>query len=377
MARDCIHRGALTLSDKYASRSIGARLLFRELLNAADNFGLFKATHTWLRSQCFPGGGVTDDDLDRWIAELMDSDLLRLYEVEGVPFGMLPQYRQHIRSLPRFPLPPPPLMDSHLRASLEVADKLRWNRAGALIKGESYQASPNHAQRLSGIPAEVIHTQGPNPEVIHNPTNPGYQQEINNPPELPANVLPINQSLNLGNATQLHSNGTALAPQLQSNCVMNKGLMGYGVSNSKAFKSIVGQLPDVTIEPPIETQTPEPTPPEVPPLEPARGLTPKERERRERNAAAVRLLEFLNEKTGRRYQAVPANVRLIVARLAEGATETQVRQVIANRCMAWANDPTMTDYLRPATLFNAQKFAQYFGGLGAKRVNTTTEGENP
>lgn len=93
-------------------------------------------------------------------------------------------------------------------------------------------------------------------------------------------------------------------------------------------------------------------------------------EKRERQAAAVRLIGFLNEKTGRKYQAVEANVRLIVARLKEGATETQIRQVIANRCAKWTGTPEMDEYLRPATLFNAIKFAQYVGMLGAKKVES-------
>ena len=78
---------------------------------------------------------------------------------------------------------------------------------------------------------------------------------------------------------------------------------------------------------------------------------------------AAWLLEFLNRKTGRRYRPVDANIRLIVARLRE-YDERTIRQVIANRCMTWLNDDKMHEYLRPATLFNATKFAQYAGMLG-------------
>lgn len=106
--------------------------------------------------------------------------------------------------------------------------------------------------------------------------------------------------------------------------------------------SLVGQTPDVPPEKPNE----------------------KGQQTKALNAAAVALLAFLNEKTGSRYQPVAANVKLIVARLQEGFTEKQIRQVIANRCLAWANDPKMEEYLRPATLFNATKFANYAGQLG-------------
>lgn len=83
----------------------------------------------------------------------------------------------------------------------------------------------------------------------------------------------------------------------------------------------------------------------------------------ERRAAAKRVLTFLNEKTGRNYQPVDANIRMIEARLKEGATETQCRQVIVRKRRDWNGDQKMEQYLRPATLFNQTKFAQYQGEL--------------
>lgn len=79
---------------------------------------------------------------------------------------------------------------------------------------------------------------------------------------------------------------------------------------------------------------------------------------------AVFLLGFLNEKTGRNYQPVQANLKLILARLKE-YDEPTVRKVIANRCMAWQGNDRMQEFLRPSTLFNATKFAQYAGLLGS------------
>ena len=78
---------------------------------------------------------------------------------------------------------------------------------------------------------------------------------------------------------------------------------------------------------------------------------------------AKEVLEFLNEKTGRNYQPVPANLKLISARLHEGATVDDLRAVVAKKCREWSNDEKMSGYLRPATLFNATKFAQYRGEL--------------
>jgi uncharacterized phage protein (TIGR02220 family) len=78
---------------------------------------------------------------------------------------------------------------------------------------------------------------------------------------------------------------------------------------------------------------------------------------------AKRLLDFLNHKTGRNYQPGDANMKLIVGRLRDGATEDQIRAVIGLRTAKWKGDPEMDEYLRPATLFNRTKFAQYVGEL--------------
>lgn len=87
--------------------------------------------------------------------------------------------------------------------------------------------------------------------------------------------------------------------------------------------------------------------------------------RKKLSEECAEVLSFLNEKTGRNYQPVKANIQLIAARLREGATVVQLRQVIAKKCREWANDPEREIYLRPKTLFNATNFANYQGELVA------------
>lgn len=112
-------------------------------------------------------------------------------------------------------------------------------------------------------------------------------------------------------------------------------------------------IPDSLIPDPLD-KTPMSGKPDV--------MPPKNAELRKQ---AVEVLEFLNQKTGRKYQAVEANTKLIVARLKEGASVGDCRQVIAKKTREWIGDEKMTEYLRPATLFNATKFAQYVGELVA------------
>lgn len=83
----------------------------------------------------------------------------------------------------------------------------------------------------------------------------------------------------------------------------------------------------------------------------------------ERNADAVQVLQFLNEKTGKAYRPVDTNLEFIAARLDEGYTVAEMRKVIVRKCDKWKGDELMEQYLRPATLFNKTKFAQYSGEL--------------
>lgn len=77
-----------------------------------------------------------------------------------------------------------------------------------------------------------------------------------------------------------------------------------------------------------------------------------------------KVLAYLNQKTGRSYQPVKANLSLITGRLKEGYTADDMIRVIDDKCHAWLGDEKMQEYLRPKTLFNATNFSQYVAGTG-------------
>jgi uncharacterized phage protein (TIGR02220 family) len=82
-------------------------------------------------------------------------------------------------------------------------------------------------------------------------------------------------------------------------------------------------------------------------------------------AALDEIIDYLNQKTGKKFRAVESNRKFVRARIAEGHTSEDMKAVIDRMVTQWANDPKMAQYLRPATLFNAEKFNQYVGELGA------------
>lgn len=76
-------------------------------------------------------------------------------------------------------------------------------------------------------------------------------------------------------------------------------------------------------------------------------------------AEAAELLAFLNERTQRHFRPTMTTLRPVMARLKEGYTLSECRAVVARKVRQWSSDDKMRDYLRPATLFGAEKFAQY------------------
>lgn len=86
--------------------------------------------------------------------------------------------------------------------------------------------------------------------------------------------------------------------------------------------------------------------------------------KRNLKAEAIEVLEFLNEKVGKRFEPVSANLDLIMNRLKEPNISVQTcRSIIAKKFRDWSAKEDMLQYMRPATLFNKTKFWQYEGEL--------------
>lgn len=73
----------------------------------------------------------------------------------------------------------------------------------------------------------------------------------------------------------------------------------------------------------------------------------------------VEIVSYLNQKTGKKFNPKSkVTVKHIRARLSEGHGVDDFKTVIDNKCAKWLNDPKMSDYLRPETLFGT-KFESY------------------
>lgn len=80
--------------------------------------------------------------------------------------------------------------------------------------------------------------------------------------------------------------------------------------------------------------------------------------KKERKETTKKVIEYLNEKTGKHYKPVDSNLKIINARLDEGYTYEDFVKVIDVKYSEWVN----TDYekfIRPATLFAKSHFDNY------------------
>lgn len=78
------------------------------------------------------------------------------------------------------------------------------------------------------------------------------------------------------------------------------------------------------------------------------------------NAAVADVIAHLNAKCGTTYRANSETSRKYIgARLADGATVEDCNKAIDNCVAKWRDDPEMSRFIRPTTIFGKEKFESY------------------
>jgi uncharacterized phage protein (TIGR02220 family) len=78
------------------------------------------------------------------------------------------------------------------------------------------------------------------------------------------------------------------------------------------------------------------------------------------------IVDYLNDKIGAHYKPNGKKMKeLIRARMNEGYTVEDFKTVIDKKFKSWGNDPKMSLYLRPSTLFST-RFAEYLNEYQAE-----------
>jgi hypothetical protein len=96
--------------EKIGDLSSWARLLFLGFITMADDEGRFRARPSLILGHVFPYDDEAAKKINGWMSEVEQGGLVRFYEVDGKPYGMLPGFTKHQRinrpSLSSLPTPP-------------------------------------------------------------------------------------------------------------------------------------------------------------------------------------------------------------------------------------------------------------------------------
>ena len=95
----------------------------------------------------------------------------------------------------------------------------------------------------------------------------------------------------------------------------------------------------------------------------------------EQSGIVKTVMDELNQLINSAYKATSLNtIKYIHARIAEGYTIDDLLAVVRDRVDQWKDDPKMSPYLRPSTMFNSEKFEGYL--QQARQPNSQPRSEN-
>lgn len=145
-----IVRDSLLSSERYWSVTLEARLLYIHILLLADDFGCLSLAPFHLKKMCFDTP-PSDQRLTRYIAELVDEDLVRRYEFNGAIYGFIPRFRQRLQRMTlKNPMPPQSLYQDDLDA-LEKFNRIKMNVRNPTVGQPFPNRSPTAEVEVKGI----------------------------------------------------------------------------------------------------------------------------------------------------------------------------------------------------------------------------------
>jgi uncharacterized phage protein (TIGR02220 family) len=111
--------------------------------------------------------------------------------------------------------------------------------------------------------------------------------------------------------------------------------------------------------------------------------TPTQKKKSDANSAsaefdvvAFSVIEYLNKKTGAKFEKSKSSMQPIIARLKSGHTVNILHRVIDSKCDEWLFDVKMKRYLRPTTLFSEGNLDTYIAQLDIPATSKKEKAES-
>lgn len=101
-------REGILSSDRVDQLDFAAEVFYRRLMSKVDDFGLYDARPSVLRSSLYPlrVDRVREADIARWIAICETAGVIALYDDGGKPYLQMRDTNWKTRSMPKWPVPP-------------------------------------------------------------------------------------------------------------------------------------------------------------------------------------------------------------------------------------------------------------------------------
>lgn len=137
---DRIIRDELLTSERYWSVSDESKLLYIHLLLCADDTARYTGKNFSLRTKCFAGHPMDAERMEYLLTELVNQDLIRLYESGQERFVFIPRFRQRLRfTNSKFPEPPKDIGDLQIK-------KTDLSKTKDGLKSDSRQAQDSRSE---------------------------------------------------------------------------------------------------------------------------------------------------------------------------------------------------------------------------------------
>ena len=77
----------------------------------------------------------------------------------------------------------------------------------------------------------------------------------------------------------------------------------------------------------------------------------------------IEILNYLNELAGKRFKRIKSNINPISARLKDGYTLEELKEIIQVKTLEWKNNEVMNTHLCPTTLFRPSNTDKYLNQI--------------
>jgi len=152
----------------------------------------------------------------------------------------------------------------------------------------------------------------------------------------------------INHANPLLTDGDKMTPSIRSNCPVRKG-QSVPMDKVKLSQSIGSNCPDLTEN--TTENTTESTGKDSCPVSAKPDSDSSE--------DAFRVLEHLNRAAGLRYQKSKSSLGPIRGRLSEDFSADELILTVDYTIAKWSEDPKMSEFVRPETIFRPGKFPGY------------------